>query len=69
MKSNNADKIVERCTLINFCCSEIMSSVSKMSDKQYVDLFNSLCDILGKSAYDMNREIKKHMMGGSPRAK
>lgn len=68
MKLNN-HKIVERCTSVNYCCSEIMSSVVEMSDRQYVKLFNSLCDILKKSPYDMNREIKNHMMGGSPRPK
>ena len=69
MKSNKRDTNIARNSSINYCCAEIMSLVSELNDKQYNQLFNSLCKILNKTPLEMNNEIYNNNLSGSPKIK
>lgn len=66
MKLNKHDKIVDHNSAINYCCTEIMSSVPELNDKQYDQLFKSLCKLLKKTPKVMNEEIYDNDRMGSP---
>lgn len=66
MKTNKHDKIVDHNSAINYCCTEIMSSVSELNDEQYNQLFKSLCKLLKKTPSVINEEIYGNVRMGSP---